>query len=149
MVIPSSPNLLSRKVLAFVDRCSINGYCPVLVYLAFKVQDSYIFKNIFNFPKVKFFPLYINLTFRCFCFHFLKFFLIFLKSREQTANPVCSLLISYYLSISLSFFKILFLKMKIFLEDTCCSFAKSRMVIFLKYKESITFNSSAFSFRSA
>ena len=55
----------------------------------------------------------------------------------------------YYLSISLSFFKILFLKLKIFLEDTCCSFAKSRMVIFLKYKESITFSSSSFSFRSA
>ena len=147
MVIPSNPHLLSRKVLAFVDRCSINGYCPVLVYLAFKVQDSYIFKNIFNFPKVKFSPLYINLTFRCFCFHFLKFFLKKIGNKLQIRSA--PYLISYYLSISLSFFKILFLKLKIFLEDTCCSFAKSRMVIFLKYKESITFSSSSFSFRSA
>ena len=95
MVIPSSPNLLSRKVLAFVDRCSINGYCPVLVYLAFKVQDSYIFKNIFNFPKVKFSPLYINLTFRCFCFHFLKFFLNFflkkLGNKLQIRSVPCLL----------------------------------------------------------
>ena len=104
------------------------------------------FQKYIQFSKGKIFPSIYKPYFQMLLFPLFK---IFFKYREQTANPVCSLLISYYLSISLSFFKILFLKLKIFLEDTCCSFAKSRMVIFLKYKESITFSSSAFSFRSA
>ena len=105
------------------------------------------FQKYIQFSKGKIFPSIYKPYFQMLLFPLFKNF--FKKSREQTANPVCSLLISYYLSISLSFFKILFLKLKIFLEDTCCSFAKSRMVIFLKYKESITFSSSSFSFRSA
>lgn len=76
-------------------------------------------------------------------------FLFFLNIGNKLQIRSVPYLISYYLSISLSFFKILFLKLKIFLEDTFCSFAKSRIVIFLKYKESITFSSSSFSFRSA
>ena len=105
------------------------------------------FKKYIQFSQGKILPLYINLTFRGFCFHFFKKF--FQKSREQTINSVCSLLVSCYSSISLSFFKILFLKLKIFLEDTCCSFAKSRIVISLKYKESITLRSSSFNFSNA
>ena len=105
------------------------------------------FQKYIQFSKGKIFPSIYKPYFQMLLFPLFKIF--FKKYREQTANPVCSLLISYYLSISLSFFKILFLKLKIFLEDTCCSFAKSRMVIFLKYKESITFSSSSFSFRSA
>lgn len=104
-------------------------------------------KKYIQFSQGKILPLYINLTFRGFCFHFFKKF--FKKSREQTIHPVCSLLVSCYSSFFLSFFKILFLKLKIFLEDTCCSFAKSRMVISLKYKESITFLSSSFKFPNA
>jgi len=105
------------------------------------------FQKYIQFSKGKIFPSIYKPYFQMLLFPLFQKF--FKKYREQTANPVCSLLISYYLSISLSFFKILFLKLKIFLEDTCCSFAKSRMVIFLKYKESITFSSSSFSFRSA
>ncbi len=105
------------------------------------------FQKYIQFSKGKIFPSIYKPYFQMLLFPlFLNFFK---KYREQTANTVCSLLVSYYLSISLSFFKILFLKLKIFLEDTCCSFAKSRMVIFLKYKESITFSSSSFSFCSA
>ena len=105
------------------------------------------FQKYIQFSKGKIFPSIYKPYFQMLLFPLFKIF--FKKSREQTTNPVCPLLISYYLSISLSFFKILFLKLKIFLEDTFCSFAKSRMVIFLKYKESITFSSSSFSFRSA
>ena len=109
------------------------------------------FQKYIQFSKGKIFPSIYKPYFQMLLFPLFKIFFkfFFKKIREQTANPVCPLLISYYLSISLSFFKILFLKLKIFLEDTFCSFAKSRMVIFLKYKESITFSSSSFSFRSA
>ena len=104
------------------------------------------FQKYIQFSKGKIFPSIYKPYFQMLLFPLFK---IFFKNREQTTNPVCPLLISYYLSISLSFFKILFLKLKIFLEDTFCSFAKSRMVMFLKYKESITFSSSSFSFCSA
>ena len=113
------------------------------------------FQKYIQFSKGKIFPSIYKPYFQMLLFPLFKIVLLreqglaLTKSREQTTTPVCSLLISCYLSISLSFFKILFLKLKIFLEDTCCSFAKSRMVIFLKYKESITFSSSSFSFRSA
>ena len=113
---------------------------------SFQCTRFLYFQKYIQFSKGKIFPSIYKPYFQMLLF---PLFLIFFKYREQTANPVCSLLISRYLSISLSFFKILFLKLKIFLEDTCCSFAKSRMVIFLKYKESITFSSSSFSFRSA
>ena len=114
---------------------------------SFQCTRFLYFQKYIQFSKGKIFPSIYKPYFQMLLFPLFKIFLK--KSREQTTNPVCPLLISYYLSISLSFFKILFLKLKIFLEDTCCSFAKSRIVIFLKYKESITFSSSSFSFRSA
>ena len=102
------------------------------------------FQKYIQFSKGKIFPSIYKPYFQMLLFP------IFLKKiGNKLQIRSAPYLISYYLSISLSFFKILFLKLKIFLEDTCCSFAKSRMVIFLKYKESITFSSSSFSFRSA
>ena len=106
------------------------------------------FQKYIQFSKGKIFPSIYKPYFQMLLFPlFQKFFLKNIGNKLQIRSV--PYLISYYLSISLSFFKILFLKLKIFLEDTCCSFAKSRMVIFLKYKESITFSSSSFSFRSA
>ena len=105
------------------------------------------FQKYIQFSKGKIFPSIYKPYFQMLLFPLFKIFLKKIGNKLQI-RPA-PYLISYYLSISLSFFKILFLKLKIFLEDTCCSFAKSRMVIFLKYKESITFSSSSFSFRSA
>ena len=105
------------------------------------------FQKYIQFSKGKIFPSIYKPYFQMLLF---PLFLNFLKNiGNKLQIRSAPYLISYYLSISLSFFKILFLKLKIFLEDTCCSFAKSRIVIFLKYKESITFSSSSFSFRSA
>ena len=105
------------------------------------------FQKYIQFSKGKIFPSIYKPYFQMLLFPLFKIF--FKKIGNKLQIRSAPYLISYYLSISLSFFKILFLKLKIFLEDTCCSFAKSRMVIFLKYKESITFSSSSFSFRSA
>ena len=105
------------------------------------------FQKYIQFSKGKIFPSIYKPYFQMLLFPLFKIF--FLKIGNKLQIRSAPYLISYYLSISLSFFKILFLKLKIFLEDTFCSFAKSRMVIFLKYKESITFSSSSFSFRSA
>ena len=105
------------------------------------------FQKYIQFSKGKIFPSIYKPYFQMLLFPLFKIFSKNIGNKLQIRSV--PYLISYYLSISLSFFKILFLKLKIFLEDTCCSFAKSRMVIFLKYKESITFSSSSFSFRSA
>ena len=105
------------------------------------------FQKYIQFSKGKIFPSIYKPYFQMLLFPLFKIFFKNIGNKLQIRSA--PYLISYYLSISLSFFKILFLKLKIFLEDTCCSFAKSRMVIFLKYKESITFSSSSFSFRSA
>lgn len=105
------------------------------------------FQKYIQFSKGKIFPSIYKPYFQMLLFPLFKIF--FKKIGNKLQIRSAPYLISYYLSISLSFFKILFLKLKIFLEDTFCSFAKSRMVIFLKYKESITFSSSSFSFRSA
>lgn len=105
------------------------------------------FQKYIQFSKGEIFPSIYKPYFQMLLFPLFKNF--FKKVGNKLQLRSAPYLISYYLSISLSFFKILFLKLKIFLEDTCCSFAKSRIVIFLKYKESITFSSSSFSFRSA
>lgn len=105
------------------------------------------FQKYIQFSKGKIFPSIYKPYFQMLLFPLFKIFFFKIGNKLQIRSA--PYLISYYLSISLSFFKILFLKLKIFLEDTFCSFAKSRMVIFLKYKESITFSSSSFSFRSA
>ena len=109
------------------------------------------FQKYIQFSKGKIFPSIYKPYFQMLLFPLFKIFFKFFFKKVGNKLQIRSVpyLISYYLSISLSFFKTLFLKLKIFLEDTCCSFAKSRMVIFLKYKESITFSSSSFSFRSA
>ena len=114
---------------------------------SFQCTRFLYFQKYIQFSKGKIFPSIYKPYFQMLLFPLFKIF--FKKIGNKLQIRSAPYLISYYLSISLSFFKILFLKLKIFLEDTFCSFAKSRMVIFLKYKESITFSSSSFSFRSA